>query len=84
MYDLLRQYADASAIHDAYDAEPDKMAGVIQAQIDAHAPLCDRDHACRTYVSILRRVLKHSDADEQAKYAAKMKDTLAAKEGAVS
>lgn len=78
MFSLMRNYRGEAGIKSAYEADSDGLASIIEVEIAHHKPMCDRDHACRDYVSMLRRVMKQQDGDEQAKHDAKMKEVLAA------
>lgn len=78
MFTLMRNYGGEGGIKAAYEANSESLTPIIEAEIERHLPMCDRDHACRDYVSMLRRVMKQQDADEQAKHDAKMKEALAA------
>lgn len=69
--------ATEQAIRNAYTAAPDVLRPIINDELILHEPMIDRDHSCRTYSSLLRRVIG-ADSDLDRDHVEKMNVALAA------
>jgi hypothetical protein len=70
--DMVKTEAAMSA---AYDADPQTLRPIFNAEITHYQPFVDRDYASRTYVALLRRCMGEA-VDLEAQHAEKMRAAL--------